>query len=355
MDTKTVHRRTYLDILRILASFLVCYNHASSFHIFLDQEANGSLLSWIMVFSSVFCRINLPLFIMISGALLLGRERTYRELLQRVLRFMILLAGASLIKFIHDHPADFSWTGYARNLLSGNINMSYWYLYAYMGLLLVQPFLHRIAVALTWKDILCLTALRFLMITFFPAVNYVLQYLGMDPIGISVEFRVPLSTVHVLYYSLTGYYLANNLPLDNIRRQQVWFCGGILFISVLLPTLVTYHEGVHFAFSQTYLTLLDYIAAIAVFILVRRGFQHVVFSKKVQRILSHLSSCTLGIYLMEPLIAQVLYTKYFCEAYYQHHHLIQAALSCLWCLFIMGSGCVLTTVLRKVPGCKKLL
>ncbi|MEF2836497.1 MAG: hypothetical protein U0N82_02070 [Oscillospiraceae bacterium] len=48
MPTQLKQRRSYLDVIRILASFLVCFNHSEAYHIYLDQQADGSLLTWLL-------------------------------------------------------------------------------------------------------------------------------------------------------------------------------------------------------------------------------------------------------------------------------------------------------------------
>ena len=94
MQNQLKPRRSYLDVIRILASFLVCFNHSEGFHIFLDQQADGSLVSWLMVLIPVITRVHLPLFIMITGALTLGRAESYRNMGKRL---------AVLLRFFWPH------------------------------------------------------------------------------------------------------------------------------------------------------------------------------------------------------------------------------------------------------------
>lgn len=58
MVSETVNRKTYLDALRVLAAFLVIFNHTEGFHLFLEQAADGSAASWLRVMLSVFTRFS---------------------------------------------------------------------------------------------------------------------------------------------------------------------------------------------------------------------------------------------------------------------------------------------------------
>lgn len=79
MESTASSRKIYLDVLRVLASFLVCYNHSFGYHLFLDQEADGSILSWFNVFLSAVTTMDIPLFFMISGALLLENRSPIKQ------------------------------------------------------------------------------------------------------------------------------------------------------------------------------------------------------------------------------------------------------------------------------------
>lgn len=347
-------RRPYLDVIRILASFLVCFNHSEGFHIYLDQQADGSVLSWLLVLVSVATRVNLPLFIMITGALTLGRAESYRSIGKKVGRFAVILVGASLIKYGIEHSWEISFWTFVRAVFSGNVNLSYWYLYAYIGYLLAQPFLHRIALGLTGRDIAFLVMLRALLVSVYPLVNYVLICLGQEGIYLTGDLQVPLSVLNVFFYPLVGYYLANVLPRERLEKKQLCLWLAAFMFSVGVAAAVTYHEGMRGAFSQTYLTLFDYLAAMAVFVIVRGLLEQVQFPEKLQKLLASWSGFTLGIYVMEPLLALFFYIP-FVNFAYRFHPVIRLGLSAVWCLFIIGASSLLTYLLRKVPGCKKLL
>ncbi len=71
-----IKRRYYIDILRILACFMVVFNHFDlGFYAFHNKQ-QGTVSYWLLLAFSVFCKFAVPLFFMISGALLLKKRRT---------------------------------------------------------------------------------------------------------------------------------------------------------------------------------------------------------------------------------------------------------------------------------------
>ena len=64
-----------IELMRILAAFFVIFNHTGTTAFFLFPFYDVHTVSyWGCLFLSVFCKFSVPLFFMISGALLLDRE-----------------------------------------------------------------------------------------------------------------------------------------------------------------------------------------------------------------------------------------------------------------------------------------
>lgn len=72
-------RLAYIDALRIIAILLVVFNHLPGYTLYMS---NTGPKAWLYMFLTMVTRINVPLFLMVSGALLLGK----RESISRVLR-----------------------------------------------------------------------------------------------------------------------------------------------------------------------------------------------------------------------------------------------------------------------------
>lgn len=92
----------HIECMRILAAFFVIFNHTEGNGYFLFAGCpRGSLSYWLYMSISVFCKISVPLFFMIAGALLLRKEvslpKIWRE---KIVRMVLALCIFSLVSYI---------------------------------------------------------------------------------------------------------------------------------------------------------------------------------------------------------------------------------------------------------------
>ena len=88
------NKRLDIELIRIIAVFFVIFNHTGTMGYFLFASYEPrSIQYWIYLFISVFCKISVPLFFMITGALMLNRkEESLRYLWKhRVLHICCIL------------------------------------------------------------------------------------------------------------------------------------------------------------------------------------------------------------------------------------------------------------------------
>nr|WP_300820599.1 acyltransferase family protein [uncultured Acetatifactor sp.] len=138
--------RCHLEVLRIIAIFLVFYNHSAAFKVF---ETEHGMLYAISLLLSLLCKVAVPIFFMVSGALLLGKSEGAKELFQkRILRCVLVLVLFSYcyyMKLFLRGEIEFSVIGFLSSILQKEIFLPYWYLYAYLGFLLMLPILRPLA------------------------------------------------------------------------------------------------------------------------------------------------------------------------------------------------------------------
>jgi surface polysaccharide O-acyltransferase-like enzyme len=80
MGTGTKSKKTYLELLRIICAGLVIFNHIPGDTLYQRIEGKNRFLC---MFVTMFARINVPIFFMISGMLLLGKQEDYRTVLKK--------------------------------------------------------------------------------------------------------------------------------------------------------------------------------------------------------------------------------------------------------------------------------
>lgn len=86
------NRKIYMDVLRIVAAFFVIFNHTGDKGFFLFSVTDNPFEYWLYLFLSILCKIAVPLFFMISGALLLSKnEPLYKLYYKRVLKYIVII------------------------------------------------------------------------------------------------------------------------------------------------------------------------------------------------------------------------------------------------------------------------
>ncbi len=357
-------RKRYVDILRIVAIFLVIFNHLPGYTLY--QNSSG-VKQFIYMIITMVTRINVPMFFMISGALLLGKTETFSEILKkRVSRFVavICIFGAGIYteyyiirSVINDIEFEFSLKRYIRGMLEGNLDGcgSYWFIYAYLGFLFMLPFLQRIAKELTNWDFWGLVILHFLFYSLLPFVNILLDMIGYNKISITSSFLVPLATIQSVFYPLLGYYIDKKIDISKIKLSTMIKLAITALGGMLLSCFCTYYEkGQTGTYSQNYVQMFDYLTTIVIFLWVKYIFTQktMILEHPKAKIITKISSLTFGMYLLDPYIKSLIYQKYnlFAEAL-----MPTLVVSLLWCVISMLVGGCITVVLTKLPILKKIL
>ena len=98
---KEYKRKVYFDLLRCIAIFMVLFNHSSKagYMLFAEYPA-GSVQHFLYLTNSILIKCGVPLFFMISGALLLNREEPLVIVLKRFIKYLCVLIVASAVTYI---------------------------------------------------------------------------------------------------------------------------------------------------------------------------------------------------------------------------------------------------------------
>lgn len=350
------NRKTYLDWLRVIAVILMLYNHLPAHAL---AKETGQFL---YVFPAVLTRMNVPLFLMVSGALLLGREEDIRTLLRkRVLRIAVVLAvaltGLYLLRTLHDSmlhgtPFVFSVSDVFYGLFSRKLAVkdsgSYWYLYAYLGYLLMLPFLRGAARHMRRSHFILLTAIHAGLCTVLPLVNLALAGFGLQAVKLTDDFSVPLAAVRAMFYPLAGYWLDHGEDAAGMsrRRTALLACGAVC--AAVAASLLYGSLG-----DKKAMALTEWFLTMACFLLVKRIAVQRAENRKTERrpMIQTLSGLVFGIYLLDSYWRLILF-----GAYYKVASVLPEMLSSLlWIPVTMAAGGAATWLLKKIPGVGKFL
>lgn len=143
-----MRRELSFEIMRVISVFFVIFNHTGhNGYLLFTQREIGSMQYWVYIFASIFCLFSVPLYFMISGALLLEREESIRKVLKRIVRFIIVLFFISVVYYLVDVITGriaFSFLGFWKQIYTSQVSTHLWFLYAYIVFLLCIPFLRAI-------------------------------------------------------------------------------------------------------------------------------------------------------------------------------------------------------------------
>ena len=206
-----------LDLLRIFAILLVIFNHTNErgFYRFLTDDP-GTFLYWFNLFFSVACKVAVPLFFMISGAFLLRKDESIGATYKRGIRIIVDLVLFSLLFYEVQ-----AWqTGIPLTLkafLTGTVHTNFphlWYLYTYIGFLLVVPVLRGFVRGLTEREGFLLFVLAFVVGCALPLIEFFT--------GTVNHLAVPAwVTAMILYYPVMGYLLTWKVDLAKVSGKQL--------------------------------------------------------------------------------------------------------------------------------------
>lgn len=353
-------KKVYYEWIRLVACFFVIFNHLKGYVLFMN--ASGMKQAVYMVIS-VITKINVPLFFMVSGALLLEKQENIVTVLKkRISRISLVIllfelgiyVECRLYALAQGRDYEFTVKRFAYGLLARKLDETgaYWYLYAYLGFLCLLPLLQKLAKQMSRSDFYTLLTLHFVFLSLLPVCNLLLTVTGNENISIAGEFSVPLATSAAFFYPLAGYYIDHKIDIQTISKRKWAGLGTAALTGVILSCLCVYLEG---AAGENYISLFDYLLAIAVFLFIKYTVTIGIPRLSVGRIaeaVCFMGSLTFGIYLLDHYFKLFLYSGY--EAFAESF-LPSLFASFGWCVFSMFLGGVVTWILKKLPLFRRIL
>lgn len=355
-ETKTV----YYEWLRLIACFLVIFNHLKGYVLY--QNASGIKQICYMTIS-VITKINVPLFFMVSGALLLEKQEdiavVFKKRVSRVCLVILLFSlGIYTECYLYALSQGREYVYTARRFFRGVIandldeTGAYWYLYAYLGFLLLLPLFQKLAKRMGRNDFLLLFGLHFAVLSAFPLGSLFLQITGNESLLMANAFSVSPATTAAFFYPLAGYYIDRKIDLRIISKREWTGLFAAAFGGVLLSCFCVSLDGMR---DGDYLSLFDYLLATVAFLAVK----YIVTIKrpalsagKTARVVCFCGSLTFGIYLLDHYFKLILYNGYEAMA---ERFMPSLFASFGWCAVSMVLGGSVTWILKKLPLFRKLL
>ena len=363
----TKKKTLYLELLRALAIFLVIFNHTGTKGFFLFTVQQSSALYPVYLFLSVACKTATPLFWMVSGSLLLPKEESIRYVYRhRVLRMVLVLVLFSFFHYlfmIYKGLDTFDVAYFLTQLYTDCHAPAYWFLYSYIGMLMMLPFLRKVVKSMTKNQFLYL----FLLILILRGVVPILQYLvstiptvqaatGHSTLIMNHNLTSNLFSENVLYF-IGGYYFGSCLKDEELNRKHALRWAGAGLLAMIVTCLMTQYRinitGVTDEnAAETFYNNLIAVPTFAVFYNTRLFFRRRTITAAVEKVIIFLGRSAFGIMLCEYALRIQLEPYY----YYYFRPFFPRMLACLgWVALIYLVGLVITTVLKMIPGIRKLI
>lgn len=235
----TLHQKRakiYLDILRIVAIFFVVYNHTPGSR-FLPYGEWSDMSYWSMLFVNQIVKMAVPVFLLVSGALLLNRCETVAVVMKkRVMRFIVIILLITSVQYTiscYWENKEFTLKGmFSLSSLKCDHNEFFacWFLYVYLGILIILPILRKLVQSVSDKMFIYLMGVQFICCCIIPVMclflgNYVdLGFVHDWMPFISRKCIFPFTVEYCIFYVILGYFLEHRVPADIWDKRR-----GLLF------------------------------------------------------------------------------------------------------------------------------
>ena len=352
-------RGVYVDLIRTIAIVGVILLHASGSWVITVQQMNQmnqlEIIRWSVVdIYQSMARIGLPLFVMLTGALLLQPAKTNESLSdffkKRWARIGLpwIFWGAAYFAwdFLVIH-IPFTSSAIIMGILGGPYTQ-FWYLYVLLGLYLLTP-IFRIFIAHADQ-----TIIKYFVILWFLGVA-IIPVFSLLSTTYQLNSNVFTITGYVGYFVLGVYLLT-----VQIRRStlSIFMILGIALTAFGTYVLAATVGGTEMYFFQGYFSPTLILASVMVFLLLLTiqppSVQKETHPSRGNKLIKVISQNTLPIFLFHVMILESLERGYFGFAINGNtlNPIIEVPLMTVIVLFV---SLAIILLLKKVPYLKKLI
>lgn len=293
-------RIEYIDILRVVSMFFIVMIHVigQSFYTLPVTSFEWNTLN---VYDSPI-RWSVPIFVMISGTLFLGKDRPLKVIFRKnivrlITSFFFWSIVYALISYIRYKNAKSAW----EQVFTGHYHM--WFVIMIIGLYLVVPILRKIAESKELTKLFLILALIFtavipmiqLILGFFPAESAVTINSVLSSVVNNFHIKLPLGYAgyFVLGYALNKYDISKRLEYIIYALGISGALATIIATSVRAAQTNTPYTGFY-----EYTTPNVAAMAIAVFVLFKKHYRVKNADSILQKLIHAVSRYSFGVYLM---------------------------------------------------------
>lgn len=312
-----MHRNQSMDVLRILACMGVMLAHSAAMCFTIDVVEDGSV-EWVVCY--ILKKIllwSVPVFTMLTGFFFLNpnKELPLKKLYgKNTLRLVLALVFWILFNALTIHSRFYPF---------GGADTNFWYIGMCIGLYISMPVLRRIAAN---DKLLAYSCWIWLFIRCY-------YYVGKF-ISVPIVFTDYIFTDFV-GYCLWGFYLYR-MTMTRKRARTIYCVGFISMLATVLLPLLT-GKKVDFEYPDP----IPVLVAIAIFLFVIRHPLNC--SLKTERLLSHLSKATFGVYMAHTFVVVETFSRVY--HFFPNPYVLVPIAFCV----IYGLSYIITIIIKQIP------
>ena len=354
-------RKSYYDIIRILAVFLVIFNHTPGYHL----PYNYKGLAFPILLFAPIVKMAVPLFFMMSGALLLSKQESINCILKkRILRFLCviilfqLLQHAFYLACFNNGDHEISISSFVRacftchSFVTGRTSAwAVWFLYAYLAYLLLLPFLRCMVRNMEKIHFYYLAFLQIVLIAIVPCVFAIACGEKCEKIAISHYLFL---CSNVIMWTVAGYFVENKVDINTLKKRHflILILVSVIFIvfAGVSPEIIRESTNAQLPLQEEPNVIHFLLIPCCTFVLVvKKLFALRPPSAPVTRALQCAGEAVFSIVIIENILRLGIYKLLFPKYYSTFWPSVWVS-----CLALL-SGLFLGIILKKMPYIRKLL
>lgn len=356
MNGQNYRNKIHIELLRIICIFLAIFNHTGQKGFFYFSVAKESRLYWLYMFISIACKVAVPVFFMISGALLLGKKESFRDLYKkRVIKYVLILIVVSLFSQIYwdvHYGTEISLIEigkFLKIIYSGEAALALWYLYSYIGALIMLPLLRKLVSVMESKDYIYLACCSLIFSGIIPIIQFIFS---KGTIHLNSHVSVTLFTSTNIVYMLMGYYIENVLDKKYYNKTIAIKLITFSVVCIMICCLMTqYKANITGELTEEFYNSLILVPTVSCYYCCKWLFMNYKLNAKTYRIIQFIGRTTFGVYLVEGILRdRMLFV------YYNLNKYLPSIPACfLYVLVTLSVGVIIIAVLRQIPLLRKFI
>lgn len=346
MKKQIVSNKRYLwaDVIRVTAIFLVVFVHNL---FFLPQNTVGTMWMWIPY---LYAQLGVPLFVMVSGALLLGRNDSLISFFQRRIRAVLFpwvfwIGVYVFIDLFFYQKHSGAWAQWLRYIYEMFFSR-FWFLPMIFGLYLITPILKSLLHEASKTLLIYALSLWYFTFALLPALYKASGiYLSLD--SSLLRQVMQYSGLYVLGFLLTKKFYFPKM----LRFWVILFLSsiGATYFSVFMTSFTLAEQQTDPFFYRIFSpTMIPGVVAVFMILYLLANRWEKTVSEKMRSILKAMSLAALGIYLVHEIV-QVSVGRFLPGVDVFLHSITPLIASPLRAVLVFLISFAVIFILRKIP------